>query len=133
MSTTNDSGAQRHSSAHEGYSEGHLEGHIDLWRTHLGRSRTISPADAEELEDHLREQVEGLMAGGLSTDEAFLVAVKRMGSIDALTHEFAQEHSERLWKQLVLSEAHPDSRSAPSAGSRSLKVALGLADRKSVV
>ena len=127
MSTTNDSGAQRHSSAHEGYSEGHLEGHIDLWRTHLGRSRTISPADAEELEDHLREQVEGLMAGGLSTDEAFLVAVKRMGSIDALTHEFAQEHSERLWKQLVLSEARPDSRSAPSAGSRSLKVALGLA------
>ena len=34
--------------------------------------------------------------------EAFLVAVKRMGSLDALSREFAREHSERLWKQLVV-------------------------------
>ncbi len=37
-----------------------------------------------------------------SADEAFLVAVKRMGSLDELFREFAREHSERLWKQLVL-------------------------------
>ena len=40
---------------------------------------------------------------GLADDEAFLVAVKRMGAVDALTREFAREHSDRLWKQLVLS------------------------------
>ena len=39
---------------------------------------------------------------GLRADEAFLVAVKRMGSLDDLSREFAREHSERLWKQLVL-------------------------------
>src|SRR2546423_789345 len=38
---------------------------------------------------------------GLATDEAFLIAVKRMGDLDALSREFAREHSERLWKQLV--------------------------------
>ena len=70
--------------------------------------RTASPeaiagSDAEELEDHLREQIASLSGGGLSEDEAFLVAVKRMGAIDALTREFAREHSDRLWKQLVLS------------------------------
>jgi hypothetical protein len=30
------------------------------------------------------------------------VAVKRMGELDALSREFAREHSERLWKQLVV-------------------------------
>jgi hypothetical protein len=56
-----------------------------------------------ELEDHLREQVAILTDAGLSPDEAFLVAVKRMGDLDALSREFAREHSDRLWKQLVVS------------------------------
>ena len=80
-----------------------LEQQIEAWRAHLRRSRTITPADAAELEDHLREQIASLGSDGLSEDEAFLVAVKRMGAIDALTREFAREHSDRLWKQLVLS------------------------------
>jgi hypothetical protein len=42
------------------------------------------------------------MGAGLASDEAFLVAVKRMGELDALSREFAREHSERLWKQLVV-------------------------------
>ena len=43
----------------------------------------------------------GLLGAGLATDEAFLVAVKRMGNLDALSGEFAREQSDRLWKQLV--------------------------------
>jgi hypothetical protein len=46
-----------------------------------------------------------LTEAGLAPDEAFLVAVKRMGSLDALSREFAREHSERLWKQLVVMPA----------------------------
>jgi hypothetical protein len=46
--------------------------------------------------------VAALTEHGLVDDEAFLVAVKRMGSLDALSREFAREHSERLWKQLVM-------------------------------
>ena len=55
-----------------------------------------------ELENHLRKQIAGLVDAGLATDEAFLVAVKRMGSHDALSREFARAHSNRLWKQLLL-------------------------------
>src|SRR5690606_37285499 len=29
-------------------------------------------------------------------------AVKRLGALDALSREFAREHSDRLWKQLVM-------------------------------
>jgi hypothetical protein len=105
-----------------------LEKQIDAWRAHLRKSRAITRADAEELEDHLREQIASLGAGGLPEDEAFLVAVKRMGAIDALTREFAREHSDRLWKQLVLGGNTGDGGESPAMeGSRKMWVALALA------
>src|SRR6185295_5162670 len=79
-----------------------LEEQIEQWRSFLRRRQAIQSVDVAELEDHLREQVTGLVAAGLATDEAFLVAVKRMGDLDSLSREFAREHSERLWKQLVV-------------------------------
>src|SRR4029079_92431 len=81
---------------------GSLEEQIAQWRSYLRRRQAIHAVDANELEDHLREHVATLMAAGLAEDEAFLVAVKRMGSLDALSREFAREHSDRLWKQLVI-------------------------------
>ncbi|MHB8865719.1 MAG: permease prefix domain 1-containing protein [Pirellulaceae bacterium] len=80
-----------------------LEEQIDQWRSYLRHRQAIHSVDVAELEDHLREQVGGLLDVGLAADEAFLVAVKRMGKLDALSREFAREHSERLWKQLVVS------------------------------
>lgn len=79
-----------------------LETQIGEWRTYLSRARAVDGRDIDELEAHLRDQIADLNQVGLDEDEAFLVAVKRMGSVDALSHEFAREHSERLWKQLVL-------------------------------
>ncbi len=78
-----------------------LEEQISHWREFLRRRPAIHAPDMEELEDHLRDQVAELTRAGLAGDEAFLVAIKRMGSLDALSREFAREHSERLWKQLV--------------------------------
>lgn len=80
-----------------------LEQQIAQWREYVRHRRAFHGPDVEELEDHLRGQVAALREGGLADDEAFLVAVKRMGSLDALSREFAREHSERLWKQLVMS------------------------------
>jgi hypothetical protein len=75
---------------------------FDEWRGYVRQRRALTPADAAELEDHLRGSVDELTGLGLRPDEAFLVAVKRMGSLDEVSREFAREHSERLWKQLVL-------------------------------
>ncbi len=78
-----------------------LETQIAQWRSYLRRRQAVQTTDVEELEDHLRGQVATLTGAGLAEDEAFLVAVKRMGSLDTLSREFAREHSDRLWKQLV--------------------------------
>src|ERR671922_2454764 len=79
-----------------------LEEQIGQWRSYLRRRQAIHSMDVAELEDHLREQIAVLVDAGLAPDEAFLVAVKRMGNLDALSREFAREHAERLWKQLVV-------------------------------
>src|SRR6188508_1410399 len=90
-----------------------LEEQIGQWRSYIRRRSAIHSADVAELEDHLREQIAVLTDAGLATDEAFLVAVKRMGNLDALSREFAREHADRLWKQLVMSPEVPG-----EAGSR---------------
>ncbi|MGI9628364.1 MAG: permease prefix domain 1-containing protein [Longimicrobiales bacterium] len=82
-----------------------LESQIAEWRDYLRRRQAIHSVDVDELEDHLRGQVGTLKDAGLSDDEAFLVAVKRMGDLNTLSREFAREYSERLWKQLVVAPA----------------------------
>ncbi|WP_308198323.1 permease prefix domain 1-containing protein [Arthrobacter rhizosphaerae] len=101
-----------------------LEAQIDRWRGYVQRSQAISPADVDELEDHLREQIADRQATGLDDDEAFLVAIKRLGNLDAVSREFAREHSERLWKQLVLVPEASDGDTPPW---RELAVVLALA------
>ncbi|HWC31415.1 MAG TPA: permease prefix domain 1-containing protein, partial [Dehalococcoidia bacterium] len=79
-----------------------IEAQIGEWRSYLLRRRTIGQVDVDELEDHLRNEISELGAVGLSGDESFLVAIKRIGGVNDLSREFARERSSRLWKQLVL-------------------------------
>jgi hypothetical protein len=88
-----------------GSGAGALETQIGQWRAAILRDRAVDDADADELEGHLREQIADLEAAGLTSDEAFLVAVRRLGQVNLITAEFAREHSDRLWKQLTLSRA----------------------------
>ncbi|HWR34805.1 MAG TPA: permease prefix domain 1-containing protein [Clostridia bacterium] len=84
------------------FSDQPLEEQIAQWRAYVSRRQALHGPDVEELEGHLRDQLVALTEAGLAGDEAFLIAVKRMGSLDALSREFARAHSERLWKQLVI-------------------------------
>jgi hypothetical protein len=84
-----------------------VESQIAEWRAYVAKAPAVNGRDVDELDAHLRDQIAELGAAGLTGDEAFLVAVKRMGDIDSLSREFAREHSGRLWKQLVLSGEDP--------------------------
>jgi hypothetical protein len=104
-----------------------LETQIAQWCRYLRRHHTISAADVDEMEDHLREQVADLTEAGLSEDEAFLIAVKRMGSTDAISREFAREHSDRLWKQLVLVPGDEPAGEGRSRLELAIVIGLGVA------
>ena len=102
-----------------------LEAQFAQWRAYLRRRPAIRTSDVEELEGHLRDQVTALIESGLTAEEAFLVAVKRMGNLDAVSREFAREHSERLWKQLVVA---PDGADETTGTARAeFLVVVGLA------
>jgi hypothetical protein len=104
--------------------EGLLEERIGEWREYFRKRQVVRSVDVEELEDHLRSQVEALREAGLDEDEAFLVAVKRLGDLDSVSREFAHEYSERLWKQLVVT---PGEGASSLTAHRDAAVAVGLA------
>ena len=87
-----------------------IELEIGKWRDYLRLRGNITVSDVEELETHLRDELDDLRLKGLSEDEAFLVAVKRIGKVDALSREFAKVNSTHLWRQLMFDPVDPVSR-----------------------
>ncbi|MFZ3130332.1 MAG: permease prefix domain 1-containing protein, partial [Desulfosporosinus sp.] len=79
-----------------------LEIQIHSWSDHLRAHGNLSDADIQELEHHLRDEIEDLIAAGLTPDESFLISVKRLGNVDAISHEFAKVTTESLWKHLLV-------------------------------
>jgi len=71
-----------------------LEASVRAWTDGLRLRGAFRSEDIVELEGHLREEVDGLVKVGLSTEEAFLVAEHRIGRPDALAAEYAKVHGE---------------------------------------
>ncbi|HWQ72415.1 MAG TPA: permease prefix domain 1-containing protein [Desulfitobacteriaceae bacterium] len=79
-----------------------LETQIHSWSDHLRAHGNFSDDNIHELENHLRDEIEDLMAAGLTPDESFLISVKRLGNVDAISHEFAKVNTENLWRHLLI-------------------------------
>ena len=79
-------------------SEDTLEGLIAEWRVHLRRHGAV---DLEDHEGLLREQVAALRDADLTEDEAFLIAVRRVGETDPVSRDFALEHFGQQWERRV--------------------------------
>jgi hypothetical protein len=76
-----------------------LNDQISKWRSSLAASQTLETSDMDELESHLREEIEHLTALKLSQEEAFYVARHRLGDAGSLTQEFAKINGSVLWSK----------------------------------
>ena len=65
-----------------------LEKALAAWRDHLRCNRVFLPEDIEELEGHLRDLMAQLTASGMGEEEAFYLALRRMGSDGFLEAEY---------------------------------------------
>jgi len=74
-----------------------LNKQIENWRLALASSPGLSAGDLEEMEAHLRDAIAELESKGLSTDEAFLVARKRLGGCEEIQKEFEKSNPSRVW------------------------------------
>jgi len=79
-----------------------IKDHIENWRTQVNRHQKLSPEDINQLEEHLIDQVTALTQAGLDDDEAFLIAVKRLGDLGLVSREFLTGYTQKLWNKLAL-------------------------------
>jgi hypothetical protein len=63
---------------------------LQHWLERLGQSPQVKTEDLKELESHVRDSVVQLEGKGLSSEESFLVATHRVGSVEKLEPEFAK-------------------------------------------
>ncbi len=73
-----------------------IESRVEQWRAYVV-ARGVEGKIVDDVEGQLREHLFRLGDAGLSPDEAFLVALKRVSVGDATTGEFASSYSEGLW------------------------------------
>jgi hypothetical protein len=82
-----------------------LEQQIDEWRRRMLAAGIETPVPMEELECHLRDEVDQLMESGLSPEQAFEEAIQRIGQADVLENEFGKLGStiihERVYSVLL--------------------------------
>ena len=78
-----------------------LENRIGQWRTYLRGRQPSHISGDDDLETRLRAELAALQAAGLSDDEAFFIALRRIGSGDEPTREFVQAHTDLLWEQPI--------------------------------
>ncbi len=65
-----------------------LEHQIHLWKDTFAKKSEISKDNLEELESHLRDEIQQLEGNGLTEMEAFLVAKHRLGDEECLSVEY---------------------------------------------
>jgi hypothetical protein len=79
-----------------------LNAAVQSWRLELAKSTSFHVDDLDELESHVRDSTASLQALGLTAEEAFLIAIRRTGSRDALAAEFAAINGSSIWLDRLL-------------------------------
>jgi hypothetical protein len=67
-----------------------MEQRIADWRTQISAALASEPAAVEELESHLRDEIEALVRKGNTPQAATDLAIARLGAPEALAGEFAK-------------------------------------------
>ena len=70
---------------------------LQQWRDELTQSAALRPDDVAELETHLNDSMAALRRQGLSDQEAFLIATKRLGAPAQLADEFGKVNPAQVW------------------------------------
>jgi len=90
-----------------------LQSRMDRWREYV-LAHGVSEAHAAIAEDQLRGHAVALVAAGLTADEAFLVALRRVAATDEASREFARAQSDQVWAAPVVAEAGTGADEGPS-------------------
>lgn len=65
-------------------------------------TNTLQGEDLEELEGHMRDAVDDLIGRGLSPEESFLIANRRLGSAPSIGQEYAKVKNWPMWRFRII-------------------------------
>lgn len=82
-----------------------LEEKIAQWRKQMIAGGVKSPAVLDELESHLREEIDRQMRTGADAERAFQVAAQKIGTAKALKTEFRKNGSGSMLEKLMIAIA----------------------------
>ena len=78
-----------------------LDKAIKNWRSDILQNQSILESDADELENHVRDEVESLKLAGLNEEEAYIISTHRIGDDSAVAEEFAKVNVKEVWRNRV--------------------------------
>ena len=84
----------------ENVSQFDMNASLGLWLERLAQSPHFRNENVTEMESHVRDSVTKLQSQGLSEEESFLIAIRRVGSVGKLEPEFAKVN--RNWLNLIV-------------------------------
>ena len=76
-----------------------LNNALENWRNELAVQPNLSADDRRELETHLRDAFAGLKSRGLSEEESFWLARRRVGQPQQLAEEFIKADPLPVWRE----------------------------------
>jgi hypothetical protein len=82
-----------------------LERVITKWRKQMASGGVSNPVVLDELESHLREEIERQMRAGASAEQAFQVATQKIGAANALKNEFRKAVFASVLEKLMIAIA----------------------------
>src|SRR5438045_1153050 len=79
-----------------------LEQSIAEWRRQMLAAGIKTPVPLEELESHLREDIEQQTRSGATPEQAFSVAARRIGKASSLKQEFDKAEDSKVRRRKLL-------------------------------
>lgn len=83
-----------------------LKASVDDYILLIQNQGALTGSDAKELTNHLLDATDELCKGGLSEEEAFIIATKRLGNEETLTQEYAKVNpslsTNKVWSYLFI-------------------------------
>ena len=79
-----------------------LEKSISEWRRQMLAAGIKTPVPLEELEIHLREEIEQHLKSGLNEEKAFKISVQRIGQPKMLESEFKKSERTVMKRTLII-------------------------------
>ena len=67
-----------------------LNASLHCWLERLAQSPNFQKENVAEMESHVRDSIVRLQSQGLSAEESFLIAIRRVGSVEKLESEFGK-------------------------------------------